>query len=279
LNDETVTLLESGHILGSSQILVETEKGERILYSSDFNLSGTEIPDDVDILVLDSNHGDPQYNQNIDRQKSINYIKKLVNEEIQELKPVIIRAHRDKLQYLMSLLRDEIRSNIDFVTKEEDKRIAQVYKKYGFNCGDILSDESEEFQKILKRNEPYIRFSPMAGYISCEREGVRSIRVGHSPEYNILETNMFQVNLSDHPSFDEIIKYVSQINPKKGVITDNSKRFKTPIAITLANIIQRDLNIKATKSCILKRKKFMNNNLTFEILKRISIICCIYVKI
>jgi hypothetical protein len=55
----------------------------------------------------------------------------------------------------------------------------------------------------------------MSGYLQCEREGVRSIRVGHSPEYNILETNMFQVNLSDHSSFDEIIKYVSQIKPKK----------------------------------------------------------------
>jgi hypothetical protein len=48
-----------------------------------------------------------------------------------------------------------------------------------------------------------------------------------------------------------------KLNQKKGVITDNSKRFKTPIAITLANIIKRDLDIKAIPSPIYEREKLL----------------------
>ena len=239
LSDEQITFLDSGHILGSSQILVENEKGNRILYSSDFNLPGVNIPDNIDVLVLDSTHGDPQYNNRVDKDKAIYNIKKLVTEELGKLRPVIIKAHRGKLQYLMHLLRDEVRESIDFIAKHDDKKLAEVYTKYGLSCGNVISENSEDFTRISKRNEPFVRFYPLSGNLPCEREGVRSIRVGLNPEYNILETNMFQINFSDHACFDDILEYVRNIKPKL-VITDNSLRFRNSIGITLANLIKRE---------------------------------------
>lgn len=254
LSDEKVTFVESGHILGSGQVLVEDELGHRILYSSDFNFPDVAIPDNIDVLVLDSTHGEPRYNRKENPNDMIDCIKKLVVEEIQEFKPVIIKAHRGKLQYLMHLLRNEINGNIDFIAKTEDIKLSEIYSDYGYPCNSVKSEDSEDFDIILKKNFPYVRFYPMSLNLQCELEGVRSIRVGMEPTYHNLDTNMYQINFSDHASFDDIINYVKTIKPKL-VITDNSDRFKTSIGINLADLLKRIHNINAIPSPNPKRKQ------------------------
>lgn len=241
--DETITLFPSGHILGSAQILVESDD-KKILYSGDYNVPGAEIVKDVDILVLDSTHGDPVYNDNEPREKKMDQIIKLVTEEIDELRPVIIRSARGKLQFLMHILRSKVKEAIPFVAKEDDRRVAEVYSKNGMPMGELLRDESNEFDKILKRNEPYVRFFPSGGeLLPCELQGTRSIRVGNPPEYSIELTNMFQVNLTDHASFDGVMEYVSAIEPSL-VITDNSGRSRVLTSVTLATEIKNKFGIE-----------------------------------
>ena len=47
VGDSTVTLLNAGHIPGSSQVLVESQ-GKRIAYTSDFNLNATRLVGSAD---------------------------------------------------------------------------------------------------------------------------------------------------------------------------------------------------------------------------------------
>ncbi len=242
--DETITLYDSNHILGSSQVLVESS-GKRILYSSDFNMPGAKKVKDVDILLIDSTHGEPIYNDNEPKKNKLKDIKKLVTEETKELRAVIIRAARGKLQYLMHILRTEVQSSIPFIVKEDDRRLSDVYANHGMSSGQLIRDESSEFDTILKKNEPYVRFYPTGGMLlPCELQGTRSIRVGNPPEYSIEATNMFQINLTDHASFDGVMDYVSSINPKL-VITDNSGRTRGLTSIALATEIKHKLNIDA----------------------------------
>ena len=208
-------------------------------------MPGAEIVKDVDVLVIDSTHGTPMYNDNESREDKLETIKKLVTEEIEALRPVIIRSARGKLQYLMHILTTEVRDSIPFIAKEDDRQLSKVYANHEMPSRELIRDESSEFDIILKRNEPYVRFHPTGGMpLPCELTGTRSIRVGNSPEYDIELTNMFQVNLTDHASFDGIMNYVSSIKPKL-VITDNSERTRGLTSISLASEIKNKFNIDA----------------------------------
>ena len=55
IKDMNVTLLDSGHIPGGSQILIETDK-KRILYTGDFNTIDTQL-----LKGADTNYGELDY--------------------------------------------------------------------------------------------------------------------------------------------------------------------------------------------------------------------------
>jgi Cft2 family RNA processing exonuclease len=239
---EKVTLYDSNHILGSSQILVEDEAGHRILYSGDFNMPGADADNirDVDLLVLDSTHGEPRYGKRSPAEEMIQELIMRVREEVERLQPVIIRSTRGKMQKLMHILRSEVRKTVPFVSLDVDRRLAEVYSTYDMPSGEIVVEESDDFQEILKRSEPYVRFYPFGPNLPCELNGVRSIRVGTPPEYSDQVTNMFSINLSDHASFDSIMQYVKHVNPKF-VITDGScRRAGYLTALTLASEIKKE---------------------------------------
>lgn len=63
--DAEVSFISAGHIPGSAQVIVDN--GKRIVVTGDWKLEddilepGAEIPDDVDVLVLETTFGAPQY--------------------------------------------------------------------------------------------------------------------------------------------------------------------------------------------------------------------------
>ncbi|RYG53152.1 DNA ligase, partial [bacterium] len=65
-NGAQVSLYPAGHVLGSSQILVEGRDGERLLYSGDFKLRESrssetiEVPQ-ADVVVMETTFGRPRY--------------------------------------------------------------------------------------------------------------------------------------------------------------------------------------------------------------------------
>ena len=54
-----LTLLESKHMLGSSQVLLHTHDNLKLLYSGD--ISPQDHPPKCDVLVIDSTHGEPRF--------------------------------------------------------------------------------------------------------------------------------------------------------------------------------------------------------------------------
>ena len=58
-----LTLLESSHVLGASQILLQTNDGS-VLYSGD--ISPNDRPRKCDVLVIDSTHGSLRFNKHVD---------------------------------------------------------------------------------------------------------------------------------------------------------------------------------------------------------------------
>jgi len=176
----------------------------------------------------------------------------LVKEEIESGKPVMIRAHRGRMQYIMSLLNKHLINAVRFLANETDVKLSQVYSNYGSLCRNIIPiNNNPEAYKLINSSMPYVRFHTVGGEFTPEEEnGMRTIRL--SSDVRLLEgpalkehtPNRFSIDISDHASFSNILKYIKAIAPKV-VITDN---FRTKSGITLANEIKKKLGIDAFPS-------------------------------
>ena len=98
----SVTLLSSGHMLGSAQVCVTANDGQRFGYSGDFNWPLDEVIR-VDTLVVDSTYGDPSR------------VRQFTQEEVEEaflgvvhqrkgFGPIHIFAHRGTMEIALQLL-------------------------------------------------------------------------------------------------------------------------------------------------------------------------------
>lgn len=242
--EDVITLLPSGHILGSAQILVESN-GKKILYSGDFNMPEAAIVGNVDVLIIDSTHGESKHKSRSPSERQLDYLVKLTIEELDLQRPVIIRASKGKRQYLMHHLRNNIRNNIIFASSLDDASLSRAYAKFGMPCGELIDENSANFQSLVKNNEPYVHFLSSSKLPTpSERQNIRTIQVGMPPDYAIPETNKYQINLSDHADYGGILQYVNRLNPEL-VITDNSGRVSEQTAIHLSKKIKDVLGIEA----------------------------------
>ena len=153
---DKITLFPSKHILGSSQVLVEAEDGTRIVYTGDFGPDAKPIP--CDILVIDSTHGDPMFNTVVDRESLERRLVDYVDKEIQEGKSIMIRAHRGRLQYIMYLLSNTIPGQTKFLCHPIDRKLIQVYEKYGMCIRECISFKSSVGEDIHESGTPYVEF-------------------------------------------------------------------------------------------------------------------------
>lgn len=239
--DEKITLYPSNHILGSSQVLVETSKNLKVLYSGDFNFPEMNVIH-CDVLILDSTHGDPRFDSVADHESLERRLVELVKDEIEEGKPVIIRSHRGRMQYVMSLLNKNLIGDVKFLADEKDVKLAKVYNEFGLPIREVIQVNNNPIAyRIRDSRVPYVWFHTISGPQTPEEEnGVRTIRLSsdvrllggaalkeHSP-------NNFSIEISDHSPFSNILKYVKAVNPQV-IITDN---VRTKSGITLADKIR-----------------------------------------
>jgi Cft2 family RNA processing exonuclease len=236
IHNYDISFKKANHILGSGQLLVE-KNNTSILYSSDFKYS-SEIKDtdteiDVNYLILDATHG-----VRSQRQKFIETVeaRNMIASKIKEImidgkkKQLNIHASRGTLQMVMSWVRKIIDDpDIPFLANKTDVNLASSYTAYGFECGLIENDE-EKFTTYYKNSHPFIRFFSTTRDTACEvvEPVIPSIRVGSSTSTSLEnESQMFIVNLKEHATFEEVLKYVDDISPEN-VIVDNSKRTGNP---------------------------------------------------
>jgi len=245
------SFLKCNHILGSGQVLVRGPEGS-VLYSSDFMLKGTktDVPD-VAILVLDANHGSPDitqvYENKTNSQKKLEgHIKKIVTEQ---QKSLIIRAHAGTLQDIIMWCDDFCKNYVKFFCGDKQQAaFAEVYaEEREYNLREIQVN-NYEVSKLLSLETPVIRF--LAGFVGniteCEQihPMIHSIHFsGTRVSYDNTSdfSRMASINLQEHASHSEILEYVKQINPKKGIIVDNSpSRTQTEKnAIDLAKVLKK----------------------------------------
>lgn len=246
---EKITLLESRHMLGAAQVLVETSNQIKLVYSSDFT-SKDSIPHKCNVLVIDSTHGDPMFDTNVDAESIERRFLEFVDATIQTGSPLCTHAHMGRLQYVMHLISERINPEVKFVASNEDIQLAKVYRKYGMKIRDIEGDPYYA-KKIFNGTYPYAEFKHHLTLSDREEAGmIRFFLMGSHGGSTIAEhdDNSYHLEFDEHAKFSDIINYVVKCDPEI-VITDN---YRTPHGGTLAEIITKELN-KPAKAMPIKK--------------------------
>jgi len=211
--DERVTLYPARHILGSAQVLLETAEGERILFTGDIKYPPAEvIPADVLALVQDTLKGSP-VNIFGYHGKIFEVVKILNASDVQE--PIVVSGKIAKMLMICQKHGEEF-TNFYASNSEEGK------KALGSNHIGVYHVGAS---KWMEDNKPQIILSGWQFDSSCRRIG----------------KNKFQVALSDHSDFNELMDYVANCRPGL-VIADGARAGEAP---TLSRQIRERLGIEA----------------------------------
>ncbi|HEX9653872.1 MAG TPA: MBL fold metallo-hydrolase [bacterium] len=210
-----ITLYPAGHIMGSSQILVEVD-GCRLLYSGDFNLNNSataepiEIPQS-DILIMECTYGQPFY-RFPDR--------RLVEEQLLEFvegtlhagaTPVVIGYALGKAQEAMKVLGD---AGYPMSVHGSVARLARIYEQFGVRFGSWEKYKKDELDGKVLIIPPRAARTRMVKRLTQKRLVFLSGWALH-PETKYRRGVDLALPLSDHSDFEGLVDYARRTGARK----------------------------------------------------------------
>ena len=236
---ESITLFRAQHILGAAQVLVESEQGERIVWTGDFRIDGTPVLE-CDTLVVESTYGSPACRRAFDMD-----VRKLLVQMVEErLKngTVYVFGYHGKLQEVMQILHDADVS-VPFVMPEKVYRVSKICESNSMQVGCLTLSTEKQAKSLLEENLPCVAFYHMnsRGSVGLGSERICVSGWEFRKPTRRIGAKEHLVALSDHSDFDGLIEYVRRAKPKR-VITDNHAGGHGE---TLAKEIMRRLDIPA----------------------------------
>ena len=225
IDDVTVELLPSGHMLGAAQIMVRGH-GKRILYTGDFkvypNLTCAPLETRrCDVLIMESTYGDPQYVFPPQAQvysQVVMFIQRCVDER---KLPVLVGYAMGKAQEAVKLAQSQ---GFEVAVDSAVGRICEIYRSAGVPLGSTPNWRSTEMQgKVLVvtpqtlKKEEYQRLPRKRSvFLSGWAQG------GNARRFNSADHSL---PLSDHADFSQLLGYIEQCRPEKIFTLHGSPKF------------------------------------------------------
>jgi metallo-beta-lactamase family protein len=174
INDAGFTLFDSGHILGSSHVVLES-KGKRVLFSGDIGAVNTPIirdpytswTDAIDAVVIESTYGNRLHK---DRDRTVMEFEDIVKRTIASRGVLLIPAFaigrtQEILYHLNTVIEEERISPIQvFVDSPMADKVSSLYRQYT-DCYD-----EETSSKIISGDLP-LEF-PGLTFVTSHRESL-----------------------------------------------------------------------------------------------------------
>jgi len=236
LNGATVSLHNSGHILGSAQILIGGSKD--VVVTSDFKLQDSLIqkgasPLKADILVLESTFGLPSY-QFPPREQVYERIGSFVKEKSKQGFVVLAGYSLGKAQELTKVVNEY--AGITPIVHESIYKNNEVYKKHGVNLGNYLKLDHNLNESPVLIMPPSLVNHNLLQVLSFSLH--KKIFSGMATGWNRRNGFTEVFPLSDHADFSQLMQYAKETEPKLVVTMHGFER-------ELASYIQRRLGIAA----------------------------------
>ncbi|MEW6328835.1 MAG: MBL fold metallo-hydrolase [Candidatus Micrarchaeota archaeon] len=214
-------LLESGHILGSKQLLVR-ENGTSFVYTGDFRLrAGLTTKEaevrECDILLIEGTYGTPD-SVFPAREEIYESIAGWVKINIERGRVVLLGGYSTgKAQELIKLLNE--RCGLAPLVHSRIHEICSVYDSFGVHleCVPLDSDEARElmgksFAAVMPHHTVSAEMAANLGEIYGKKV-VCALATGWANSRAYSVDKVFP--LSDHADFKQILEYVERASPKR----------------------------------------------------------------
>jgi putative mRNA 3-end processing factor len=232
VGDQKVTLLHSGHMLGSVQVAVELPGGMRLGYSGDFRWPLDEVIE-VDALVIDSTYGSPERKREYTQEQAEERFLNLVLGRAMR-GPVYIKAHRGTIQRALQILNGQV--NCPILGSARLRSEVEVYRDHGYGIGEICLVTSEEGRAHL-RSGKFIRFYGTGDESPVQINRGSTITLSAymaRPDDPVMEYSdcSFGVALSNHADFVGTLEYIKATKAKY-IVTDNTRGHGAELALEI----------------------------------------------
>jgi len=207
LGEVSVTFYSAGHILGSTQILME-HHGTRYLYTGDFKIQADASCEEVefvkaDILITETTFADPQY----DHPEPETEISKL--NDVKGM-PVMLGAYSiGKAQRLTSLLSKHCEGKKIHVQRDIAK-FHDVYEKAGFSLGNWQLYSRQEFKD---ENEGVYIVPP--NWLSRNAKNKKVYKVFATGWKRYFSYCDALIHISDHADWKGLLTMIEKVQPSK----------------------------------------------------------------
>jgi Cft2 family RNA processing exonuclease len=214
----TVSLHSAGHILGSSQFLIEN--GSRVVYTGDIRLynNGLIPPAEIipcDTLIIESTYGLPHFKfpkiEDVSAQ-----ITAWVNKEQKSGANIVFGAYKlGKSQELIHILNE---AGVTPVVHPDIYANARIYEKNGVKLGEFISTSSPEAglnEQFVAIVPPSIMDSFLLSGLGAQygRDVKTALVTGWGIEYGFQGIDKVFC-LSDHADFWQLLRYVKESGAK-----------------------------------------------------------------
>ncbi|HGY54784.1 MAG TPA: hypothetical protein ENK44_03690 [Caldithrix abyssi] len=225
LNGSIVSLHPAGHILGSAQIKIESQRGS-LLYTGDFRPgpSRTTEPMEIhtaDTLIMETTFGRPHYRmppRSESEQELLDLCSRLLK---QGRTPVIFAYSLGKGQEILKILTD---ADLPVAVDYQILKYIPVYQKYGVDFGKFRKFRRSDTQPgviLLPTTQRHHRFvQNITGVYTIYVSGW-AIDANARYRFNVDEA----IPISDHADFNELLHFVEQVRPKEIYCTHGSRDF------------------------------------------------------
>jgi len=233
-------LLDSGHILGSKAILIETE-GEKILYTGDVNTSPLgSVPRQrfpkIHTLIIESNYGHPSLVFPC-RHELIKEAVDYVRENLCKNRPVILMGYPlGKSQHIQMIL-DRFLPSVEKYASPSIVSYNEVYRLFSMKIEDkeILYSQSQALPKGCNWILYYPNVSGRNAFMQVLKKRYsavlivfsgRSLFKGYEEALGVDKA----FPLSDHADFNGLLEIVEETSPQKIITVHGfSKEFSNEL--------------------------------------------------
>lgn len=247
-NGVEVTLLNAGHVLGSSMFLIQFRDGLRVLYTGDFNTEDSIVhngakPRIADVLITEATYGSPRW---VFPERGMIHKQILLRarEVIERNNTPIFNAYSlGKAQEAIALLQNEdykVISGNSTIDKVND-----VYNRYGAGLQNLRHDDSDLLE-MIGSGCAIVSSNPLGTIRTIEKSffgGTSNWKENSATIINLSGWTLGDVGrgglpLSAHSGFNSLLEFASKVNPRVAyVFTGNAHEFAGHLSKTGINAV------------------------------------------
>lgn len=230
----TLTLVPSGHMLGSCQVAIQLPSGLRCGYSGDFGWPLDEVIQ-VDELVVDSTYGSPSSVRGYTQDEAESCLLEVVCARLRH-GPVHVNAHRGTIERVLHVLAGNV--GVPILASAGLIREIAVYQDHGFAVGALQALESDNGRSALLQRS-YVRlYSKGDGFGNEIVQGTSitcsAFMVDTAHPLLTFSERAYRVALSNHADFEETLQFI-EATGARSVVTDNTRNHGVDLAIAINN--------------------------------------------